>query len=302
MKQTHVLTYPPTHAAAAAICSNAWAREPNPFDELFVPLDAESRPIPAEISLPPSRFFPPPTSTTPEGLLCIGGRLSPEWLLDAYRHGIFPWPMWEDEPIAWWSPDPRAVIELDGLRISNRLRRTIRSGRFRATCDQDFAGVIRGCATADDRRGSTWLTPAMIAAYCRMHSLGHAHSVEVWSDLPGPFREGRGEYDLPRHPHPNPLPEGEGTYLVGGTYGIAIGGLFAAESMFYRVRDASKVALAYLVAHLRTRGYRLLDIQQWTPHTGRLGAVEISRTEFLTRLAEVIGEPMQFGDQLAGAV
>ena len=143
---------------------------------------SSSRPLPADIGLPPSRFFPPPTSTTPEGLLCIGGRLSPEWLLDAYRHGIFPWPMWDDEPIAWWSPDPRAIIELDGLHISRRLQRTIRSGKFHVTCDQDFAGVIRGCATAGDRRGNTWLTPAMIAAYCRMHALGHAHSVEVWSN------------------------------------------------------------------------------------------------------------------------
>ena len=181
---------------------------------LFVPVDAKSRPLPADIDLPPSQFFPPPTATTEDGLLCVGGRLSPEWLLDAYRHGIFPWPMWDDEPIAWWSPDPRAIIELDGLHVSRRLQRTLRSGKFRVTCDRDFDGVIRGCATAGDRTGNTWLTPSMIAAYCRMHELGHAHSVEVWQD----------------------------DVLVGGTYGIAIGGLFAAESMFHRVRDASKVA------------------------------------------------------------
>ena len=100
------------------------AREPNPFDDLFVPLDADQTPMAPDIGLPPSRFFPPPTSTTPDGLLCIGGRLTPEWLLDAYRHGIFPWPMWEEEPIAWWSPDPRAIIELDSLHISRRLQRT----------------------------------------------------------------------------------------------------------------------------------------------------------------------------------
>src|SRR3954452_2430300 len=103
------------------------ARESNHFDELFVPVDADTRPISADIGLPPPRFFPPPTSTTDEGLLCIGGRLSPEWLLDAYRHGIFPWPMWEDEPIAWWSPGPRAVIELDSFQVPRRLNRTIRS-------------------------------------------------------------------------------------------------------------------------------------------------------------------------------
>src|ERR1043165_856840 len=123
------------------------AREPNHFDELFVPLEARPETLPAEIGLPPSRYFPPPTSTTPEGLLCIGGRLSPEWLLDAYRHGIFPWPLWEDDRIAWWSPNPRAIIELDGLYISRRLARTIRSGKFRVTFDQAFDDVIHGCAT-----------------------------------------------------------------------------------------------------------------------------------------------------------
>jgi leucyl/phenylalanyl-tRNA--protein transferase len=180
--------------------------------------------------------------------------------------------MWDGEPIAWWSPDPRAVIELDGLHISRRLARTLRSGRFQATCDRDFSGVIHGCATAKGRRGNTWLTRPMIEAYCTMHALGHAHSIEVW-------HEGR---------------------LAGGTYGIAIGGLFAAESMFHRVRDASKVAVAYLVAHLRTRGYHLFDIQQWTPHTGTLGAVEITRLEYLRRVAHATDFPVRFGEELAG--
>jgi leucyl/phenylalanyl-tRNA--protein transferase len=174
--------------------------------------------------------------------------------------------MWDDEPIAWWSPDPRAVIELDGFHISRRLARTIKSGKFRVTFDQDFAGVIEGCATAGDRNGNTWLTPAMIRAYCRMHALGHAHSVEAWL----------------------------GDQLVGGTYGIAIGGLFAAESMFHRARDASKVALAHLVARLRELRYELFDIQQWTPHTGTLGAVEIPRLEYLKRLARAIEKPIRF--------
>jgi leucyl/phenylalanyl-tRNA--protein transferase len=242
------------------------AREPNSFDDLFVPLDADARPMPPDIDLPPPRFFPPPTSTTLEGLLCIGGRLAPEWLLDAYRHGIFPWPMWEDEPIAWWSPDPRAIIELGSLHVSRRLQRTIRSGKFRVTCDQDFAGVIRGCATAGDRIGGTWLTPAMIAAYRQMHALGHAHSVEVW----------------------------QADRLVGGTYGIAIGGAFAAESMFHYERDASKVALVHLVSHLAARGFRLLDVQQWTEHTGSMGAVEISRDDYLRRLARATELPVSF--------
>jgi leucyl/phenylalanyl-tRNA--protein transferase len=206
-----------------------------------------------------------------DGLLALGGNLSPEWLLDAYQHGIFPWPFADDNaPIAWWSPDPRAIIELDSLHVSRRLARTCRSGRFTVTCDQDFRGVIVGCATAGERRYSTWLTPGMIRAYTRMFELGHAHSVEAWY-------EGR---------------------LAGGTYGIAIGGFFAAESMFYRVRDASKVALVHLVAHLRSRKYQLLDIQQLTPHTARLGAIEIPRRDFLLRLAAALQAPVHFGEQL----
>lgn len=274
-------------------------RESSEFDELFVPFDVKAPP--PEVEFPPSRF-PLPTATTPDGLLCVGGRLTPEWLLDAYRHGIFPWPMWEDEPIAWWSPDPRAIIELDGLHISRRLQRTLRSGKFQVTHDSAFQKVIEGCATAGDREESTWLTPAMIAAYCRLHSLGHAHSIEVWSDLPLPLGEGRGESGLidkaqgALTPHPSPKGRGE---LVGGTYGISIGGFFAAESMFHRVTDASKIAVVHLVAHLRTRGYELFDIQQWTPHTGRMGAVEIPRTEYLRRLAHAVKQPVSFGDHPA---
>lgn len=275
------------------------ARQPYESDTLFVPADADRSDVPPEVGLSAARFFPPPTATTPEGLLCIGGRLTPDWLLDAYGHGIFPWPMWDDEPIAWWSPNPRAIIELDGLQVPRRLARTLRSGCFLATCDRDFEGVIRGCASAGDRVNNTWLTAAMIEAYRRMHALGYAHSVEVW--LPSPIGRGaggEGASPLGKVPHPNPLPKGEGMHLAGGTYGIAIGGLFAAESMFYRERDASKIALAHLVNHLRACGYRLFDIQQWTPHTGRLGAVEIPRLEYLRRLAQAIELPVTFGSEL----
>jgi len=224
--------------------------------------------------LPPRRFFPPPDLADPDGLVALGGSLSPEWLLDAYQHGIFPWPFCDDDegPMAWWSPDPRGIIELDGLRVSRRLRRTCRSGKFRVTCDQDFQGVIHGCATASGRVGQTWITPRMIGAYTRMHRLGYAHSIEVWH-------------------------EGQ---LAGGLYGVALGGLFAAESKFYRIRDASKVALVYLVAHLRSRGYTLLDIQLLTPHTARLGAVAIPRREYLARLAEAISLEVGFGQALEG--
>jgi len=219
--------------------------------------------------LPPSRFFPPVEVADSDGVLALGGSLAPEWLLDAYGHGIFPWPFNEDAPIAWWSPDPRAIIELERFHVARRLRRTLRSGRFEVTCDGDFSGVIRGCATAGGRAGRTWITPAMIEAYTRLFELGHAHSVEAWF-------EGR---------------------LVGGTYGVAIGGLFAAESKFYQVRDASKVALAHLVAHLRARGFRLFDIQQLTPHTARLGAIEIPRKTYMRRLAQALAVPVTFGDR-----
>jgi leucyl/phenylalanyl-tRNA--protein transferase len=242
------------------------ARTPTETDTLYLPADIEDRPLPDDVRLSKPRFFPPPTATTKEGLVCVGGRLSPELLLDAYSHGIFPWPMWADEPIAWWSPDPRAVIGLDALHISRRLHRTLRSDKFLVTRDRDFDGVILGCATGPGREHGTWLTPAMIVAYRRMHELGHAHSVEVWHQ----------------------------DRLAGGTYGVAIGGLFAAESMFYRVRDASKVALARLVTHLRARGFALLDVQQLTPHTASMGAVEVSRVEYLSRLASAVTLPVTF--------
>lgn len=223
-------------------------------------------------NLPPSQFFPPAELASPEGLIGVGGELTPEWLLDAYRHGIFPWPF-NDEQLAWWSPDPRAIFELDGFHVSRRLARTVRSGRFSASCDRAFAEVMEGCATAQNRRFGTWITPAMKAAYQRMHELGCAHSIEVW-------HEGK---------------------IAGGTYGLAIGGLFAAESMFYRVRDASKVALVHLISHLNARGYALLDIQQLTPHTESLGAVEISRRAYLNRLAQAIDQAVTFGDELEPA-
>ncbi|MBL9124101.1 MAG: leucyl/phenylalanyl-tRNA--protein transferase [Planctomycetaceae bacterium] len=218
--------------------------------------------------LPPSRFFPPAETAGPEGLLAVGGELTPAWLLDSYRHGVFPWPV--RDVLAWWSPDPRAIIELDRLHVPRRLARTLAGARFRVTCDRDFAGVLAGCATAQLRTEATWLTPPLRAAFERMHALGYAHSVEVW----------------------------QGDELVGGTYGLALGAMFAAESMFYRARDASKVALVNLVEHLRARGYLLLDIQQLTPHTARFGAIEIPRADYLRRLDEALRHSATFGRQL----
>jgi leucyl/phenylalanyl-tRNA--protein transferase len=245
---------------------------PQESDKLFVPADCEVTGSLTDVGLSAPRFFPSPLVSTPDGLVCIGGRLKPEWLLDAYRHGIFPWPIWDDEPMAWWSLDPRAIVEFDSFHVSRRLMRTLHSGKFTATCNQDFAGVIELCATAGDRAGNTWLTRPMMDAYTKLHRLGHAHSVEIWCQ----------------------------DQLVGGTYGVAIGGLFAAESMFFLKRDASKIAVAHLVAHLIDRGYKLLDIQQWTPHTGRMGAVTIPRTEYLRRLADAVRMPVTFGNVLSG--
>jgi leucyl/phenylalanyl-tRNA---protein transferase len=211
--------------------------------------------------IPPSRYFPSAEDADSDGIIGFGGDLAPEWLLDAYRHGIFPWPASEPGyPMLWWSPDPRAIFEFERFHVPRRLRRIVESGRFTITLDRDFAGVIGGCATVQDRRRGTWITPAMKSAYTRLHELGHAHSVEAW-------HEGR---------------------LAGGVYGVAVGGLFAAESMFYRVAEASKVALVRLVEHLERQGYSLLDIQQLTPHTERFGAIEIPRREYLKRLAKAL--------------
>jgi leucyl/phenylalanyl-tRNA--protein transferase len=207
--------------------------------------------------------FLDPRLTDAYGLVGVGGDLSPARLLDAYRHGIFPW-YDEETPVLWWSPDPRAVFELDRFHVPRRLRRTVRSGQFTVTVNRDFAGVIRACAVRPGE--GTWITAEMIAAYERLHRLGFAHSVEAW----------------------------RGDVLGGGVYGVAIGGLFAGESMFTRVRDGSKVALVALVAQLRQRRFTLFDTQFVTDHTRRLGATEIPRDEYLERLREALAREVTF--------
>src|SRR5271163_4997159 len=157
-----------------------------------------------------------------QGLVAVGGDLRPATLLRAYRSGIFPWYN-EGDPILWWSPEPRAIFEFNRFYISSRLARTIRAGKFRLTINQAFTEVMRGCG----EREQTWVTADMMHAYTRLHKLGHAHSIEAWL----------------------------GDDLVGGVYGVAIGGLFSGESMFHRARDASKVALSYLIEYLRVRGF-----------------------------------------------
>jgi leucyl/phenylalanyl-tRNA--protein transferase len=198
--------------------------------------------------------FPDPSRAGSDGLVAIGGDLGVERLLAAYQAGIFPWTV---NPITWWSPDPRAIFELDKFHVSQSLARIIRRGRFEITVDQSFRAVMEGCAAPAPGRHGAWITEEFIEAYARLHRRGHAHSVECRL-------------------------QGE---LVGGIYGVAIGGLFAGESMFHRVNDASKVALCHLVEHLRRRGFALFDIQMMTPATKPLGAIEIPRREYLRRLA-----------------
>jgi leucyl/phenylalanyl-tRNA--protein transferase len=172
------------------------------------------------------------------------------------------------DSIPWFSPDPRAILPLDGLVVSRRLAQTCRTGKFTITSNRDFTGVVAGCASSQDRHQYTWITPVMISAYQQLNERGQAHSIEAW-------RDGK---------------------LAGGLYGVTIGGLFAGESMFYHVRDASKVALVRLFEHLRQRGYQLFDIQMLTPHLARLGGIEIPRAEYLRRLAEVVDLPVTFGE------
>jgi leucyl/phenylalanyl-tRNA--protein transferase len=224
-----------------------------------------------------SRLWRDPDLADATGLIAMGGDLSPERLVEAYRRGIFPW--YDDSlPICWWSPDPRAIFELDRVHISRRLARTCRSGRFQVTINRAFPEVISGCA---DRPGQgTWINSEMLEAYLRLHQLGHAHSLEVWT---GDFlKDPRDTSD------PTAMGAPPARKLAGGIYGVAVGGLFAGESMFSRRRDASKVALVHLVARLCERGFRLFDIQFLNAHTARLGAVEIPRKEYLSRLREAL--------------
>ena len=221
------------------------------------------------ISANPSDLrFPPVEESTPDGLLAVGGDLRPERLLEAYRHGIFPW-YEEDQPILWWSPDPRAVLFPDKLHVPRSLDKTIRRGHFTVTLDTCFRDVMIQCAGPRPQypEGGTWITPAMIEAYTKLHELGHAHSIETW-------QEGN---------------------LVGGLYGVAIGGAFFGESMFSRATDASKVALVTLIRQLQTWGFQIFDCQQASPHVIALGAEEISRLAFIEHLNAALTIPDRRG-------
>jgi leucyl/phenylalanyl-tRNA---protein transferase len=212
--------------------------------------------------------FPPLDSAlkNPNGLLAAGADLSPGRLLAAYRQGIFPWYA-EGEPLLWWSPDPRMVLIPPELKISRSLAKTLRNRDYEIRFDSDFAAVMQGCASrgADSAAAGadgygTWITADMCAAYQRLHELGYAHSTETWID-------------------------GE---LAGGLYGVAIGRMFYGESMFTRVRDASKIAVVHLVRRLARQGYGMIDCQMHTPHLASLGARAIARSEFSLRLRELV--------------
>jgi leucyl/phenylalanyl-tRNA---protein transferase len=218
--------------------------------------------------------FPPLESARkePNGLLAIGGDLSPQRLLEAYRHGIFPW-FSEGDPILWWSPDPRMVLFPDELKVSRSLAKVLRNRRYEVCFDRDFDSVIRACAAPREGQPGTWITPEMRSAYQRLHQLGYAHSVETWLD-------------------------GE---LAGGLYGVALGAAFFGESMFARSRDASKIALVHLVRRLRAEGFEMIDCQMRTLHLASLGAREIARAQFSRRLRELVDYDRAPGSWRSGA-
>lgn len=203
----------------------------------------------------------------PNGLLCAGGDLEPATIIEAYSRGIFPW-FSDDQPILWWSPDPRMVLFPAEFKISKSLAKTVKSEKFETRFDTAFATVIAGCAAPRGPEGGTWIVQEMQEAYTRLHELGIAHSVESW--LPGDKGgDGGGE-------------------LVGGLYGIALGRMFFGESMFTRATDGSKVALVALVDKLRRDGFELIDCQQQTRHLASFGARPIPRLDFVQRLTELI--------------
>lgn len=212
--------------------------------------------------------FPPLSEalTEPNGLLCAGGDLSPARLVSAYRQGIFPW-FGPNDPLLWWSPDPRMVLFPGEVKISRSLRKTLRQGNYQVSLDTAFRQVIGACAgTPRPGQNSTWIVPAIERAYSELHELGLAHSVETWVE------------------------DDDGPVLVGGLYGLAIGRMFYGESMFSHRSDASKIALAHLVRFLHLQGFGMIDCQMNTKHLASLGAREIPRQQFISRLQELTAD------------
>ena len=222
--------------------------------------------MPFLAQLEPGDPFPPTTAALaePNGLLAVGGILDADTLLRAYRRGIFPW-YEAPQPVLWWTPDPRSVLFPDELHVSRSLGRTLRRARFRLSVDRDFSAVMEACAAPRPGQSGTWIGAEMLHAYGELHALGYAHSIEV-----------RGVDDA----------------LLGGLYGVALGGAFFGESMFSRETDASKVALVALVHCLRRGGGQIVDCQVQNPHLDSLGARDIPRLDFEERLAQTVGRPM----------
>ena len=214
----------------------------------------------------PAAPFPPveQAEIEPNGLLAVGGDLSSERLLNAYRQGIFPWYS-KGQPILWWSPDPRTVLFPQKLKISRSLSKTLRNKAFSVSFDQEFEAVVAACAAPRQHEEGTWITREMTRAYSELHKLGHAHSVEVWS-------------------------QGE---LAGGLYGVSMGRVFFGESMFSAQRDGSKIALVFLANKLLDWGYRMIDCQVYSPHLISLGAEEISRALFCRYLNQWCSQPAE---------
>ena len=208
-------------------------------------------------------WFPDPRNalTEPNGLLAFGGDLSPQRLIAAYTRGIFPWYS-EGDPLLWWSPDPRCVFATDAVHRSHSLAKFMRKSGWRWSIDRAFGDVVRACAAPRAQQPGTWITPDMLAAYTRLHSLGYAHSLEVW----------------------------DGDALAGGLYGVAVGRMFSAESMFSRRANGSKLALHALAHALRERGFPWIDAQVCNPHLSRMGAQTMSRTRFLVELARLTAD------------
>ncbi len=213
-----------------------------------------------------SLVFPNPEAALiePNGLLAVGGDLTSKRLINAYKSGIFPW-YEKDQPILWWSPNPRSVFALEWMHVSRSLKKTLKQQHFHITYNENFNQVIQACREPRAYSDGTWITDQMINAYIKLHQLGHAHSVEVWKD----------------------------DKLVGGLYGIAMGRIFFGESMFNVYANASKVAFFYLVTKLQSLGFQLIDCQVHSAHMASLGAREIPRIQFLAKLNNLIDNPLQ---------
>ena len=214
-------------------------------------------------SLPRTYTFPPLEAASPEGLLAVGGDLNPDRLLSAYRQGVFPW-FSDGQPILWWSPNPRAILYPADLHISRSLRKSLRTQGFEVTADRAFDDVIQRCAESRNAREGTWITSGMQEAYCTLHRMGYAHSVETWQN----------------------------GQLVGGLYGLAIGKAFFGESMFSQITDASKTALVALSVSLTTSGYHFIDCQVVSEHLNSLGAKAVPRYRFSSELKQAVETPV----------